>query len=60
MEDPVIGAVRMQGVYPRFSRTPGGIPAGAPRLGEHNEEVYRGLLGLSAEEVEALRRERVI
>jgi hypothetical protein len=23
VDDPVIGPVRMQGVYPRFSRTPG-------------------------------------
>ena len=60
VDDPVIGPVRMQGVYPRFSRTPGAIRSGAPRLGEHNDPVYRGLLGLSAEEVEALRRDGVI
>ncbi len=60
VDDPTIGPVRMQGVYPRFSRTPGAIRRGAPRLGEHNDEVYRGLLGLSAEDLEALRRERVI
>src|SRR5215467_12763375 len=44
VDDPVIGPVRMQGVYPRFSGTPPDPPRGAPRLGEHNEEVYRGLL----------------
>ena len=33
VEDPVLGPVRMQGVYPRFSRTPGAIQSGAPRLG---------------------------
>jgi len=60
VEDPVLGPVRMQGVYPSFSRTPGAIQAGAPRLGAHNDEVYRGLLGLSAEELDALRAERVI
>jgi len=60
VDDPVIGTVRMQGVYPRFARTPGAIRSGAPRLGEHNEEIYRGLLGLSAEEIDALRRDRVI
>ncbi len=60
VEDPVIGPVRMQGVYPRFSRTPGAIRSGAPCLGAHNDEVYGGLLGLSAEEREALTRERVI
>jgi crotonobetainyl-CoA:carnitine CoA-transferase CaiB-like acyl-CoA transferase len=60
VDDPVIGPVRMQGVYPRFSRTPGAIRSGAPRLGAHNEEVYGGLLGLSAEEREALARDGVI
>ena len=60
VEDPVLGPVRMQGVYPRFSRTPGAIQHGAPRLGEHNDEVFRGLLGLDAEELEALRRDGVI
>jgi crotonobetainyl-CoA:carnitine CoA-transferase CaiB-like acyl-CoA transferase len=60
VHDPVIGPVRMQGVYPRFSRTPGAIQRGAPRLGEHNDEVYGGLLGLAAEERARLARERVI
>jgi crotonobetainyl-CoA:carnitine CoA-transferase CaiB-like acyl-CoA transferase len=60
VEDPVVGPVRMQGVYPRFSRTPGEIRSGAPRLGEHNDEVYGGLLGLSEDERAALRRDAVI
>jgi formyl-CoA transferase len=60
VEDPVIGPVRMQGAYPRFSRTPGAVARGAPRLGAHNDEVYRGLLGLGDEELDALRRDRVI
>jgi crotonobetainyl-CoA:carnitine CoA-transferase CaiB-like acyl-CoA transferase len=60
VEDPVIGPVRMQGPYPRFSRSPGAVRRGAPRLGEHNDEVYRGLLGLGDEELEALRRDGVI
>jgi crotonobetainyl-CoA:carnitine CoA-transferase CaiB-like acyl-CoA transferase len=60
VDDPTIGPVRMQGVYPRFSRTPGAIRSGAPRLGEHNREVYGGLLGLTAEELAALESEGVI
>jgi crotonobetainyl-CoA:carnitine CoA-transferase CaiB-like acyl-CoA transferase len=58
--DPTIGPVRMQGVYPRFSRTPGAIRAGAPKLGAHNEDVYGDLLGLSGDEIAALRRDGVI
>jgi len=60
VDDPVVGPLRMQGVYPRFSRTPGAIRAGAPRLGAHNDEVYGGLLGLTAEERARLAREGVI
>ena len=33
---------------------------GAPRLGEHNDEIYCGRLGLSSEEVGRLRAERVV
>jgi succinyl-CoA---D-citramalate CoA-transferase len=60
VDDPVLGPLRMQGVYPRFSRTPGAIQRGAPRLGEHNEDVYVGLLGLTVAELEQLRREGVV
>jgi formyl-CoA transferase len=60
VDDPTIGPVRMQGVYPRFSRTPGAIRRGAPRLGQHNDEVYQELLGLGGDELERLRAARVI
>ncbi|HZZ34438.1 MAG TPA: CoA transferase [Caulobacteraceae bacterium] len=55
-----IGEVRVDGIPARFSRTPWRIERGAPCLGEHNEEVFGRLLGLSAEEVGQLRAERVI
>ena len=60
VDDPVIGPVRMQGVYPKLSRTPGEIRRPAPRLGEHNDEIYRGLLGLDDDEIGRLRTSRVI
>ena len=45
-------------VYPgppyRLSRTPWRLKTGAPSIGQHNMEVYRGELGLTAGDLEAL------
>ncbi len=57
--DGELGPVRMQGVVPRFSETPGRVRAAGPAIGQHNEEVYGGL-GLSAAEIAALRDRKVI
>jgi len=51
---PQFGHVAMQNVIPRISRTPGSIRWVGPRLGEHNDEILGGLLGLSNERVQAL------
>ncbi|MGE0545320.1 MAG: CaiB/BaiF CoA transferase family protein [Dehalococcoidia bacterium] len=51
VDDPALGPVRMQGITPKLSKTPGAIRHGAPLLGEHNAEVFRDLLGLSAAEI---------
>jgi len=60
VDDPTIGPVRMQGVYPRLSDTPGSVRRGAPKLGEHNDEIYGGLLKMSAAEMKELQRDKVI
>jgi formyl-CoA transferase len=57
---PVFGELRMQNVAPKLSSTPGAIIASAPELGQHNAEIYRGLLGLSAERIAALSAAGVI
>jgi CoA:oxalate CoA-transferase len=44
----------------RFSVRPAEDIAPAPLLGHHNEEIYRGLLGLSREEMEELRTGKII
>jgi formyl-CoA transferase len=42
----IFGALAMQNVAPKLSRTPGQIRFAGPELGEHNEEVYKGMLGI--------------
>lgn len=58
--DAELGPVRMPGVLPPLSRTPGAIRGTGPRLGEHNDEVYGELLGLADDERSALAADGVI
>ncbi|MBI2885700.1 MAG: CoA transferase [Chloroflexi bacterium] len=44
----------------RFSETPAALRQRAPLLAEHNGEVYKGLLGLTREDVAALRSTGII
>jgi formyl-CoA transferase len=60
VDDPVIGAVRQQAPFPRLARHPTPVPSGAPRLGEHNHEVWCGLLGLSDAEFEDLTARNIL
>ncbi len=60
VKHPAFGELKMQNVVPKLSATPGGIRAPAPELGEHNEEIYRGLLGYPSERVAALAAQGVI
>ena len=60
LADPELGEVAMQNVAPRLSATPGRVAWPGPALGQHNREVYQGLLGLPDEEVEGLADQGVI
>ncbi len=57
---PEAGTHPYVGMYARFSRTPGSIRRPAPCLGEHNEYVLGGLLGMSAGEIARLEAEGII
>ena len=53
--------IKGPGIIPVLSESPGSIRnAGSARPGQHNDEVYSGLLGLSADEVAELREVGVL
>ncbi|HEX7844041.1 MAG TPA: CoA transferase, partial [Kofleriaceae bacterium] len=55
------GKLKMQSVFPKLSETPGSVrsPA-ATKVGQHNLEVYGGLLGTSEAELRMLEARGVI
>ncbi|MFZ0890385.1 MAG: CoA transferase, partial [Candidatus Binataceae bacterium] len=55
-----MGPSPYEGLQHRLSRTPGELRKAAPALGQHNEEVLGGMLGLSTAEIEQLKNELVI
>ena len=54
VEHPILGRMEMLGIPTKFSRTPGSVNTAAPTLGQHTDEVLRGL-GLAPERIEQLR-----
>lgn len=59
-EHPSSGKVRMPGVAIKLSDTPGSVERPAPTLGQHTEEILMEKLGMTAAEVEELRRKNII
>lgn len=57
---PELGSLKMQNISPKLSLTPGQVRAVGPDLGQHNDEVYRGLLGYDDSRMEALRAQGII
>jgi formyl-CoA transferase len=57
---PEFGELAMQNVVPRLSETPGKVMSPGPALGEHNNAVLGGLLGLDEAALKRLREAGVI
>ena len=55
--DPILGSVRLVGPPFKMSANPEPITRAAPLLGEHSEEILRGVLGYSDEQVRQLHEE---
>lgn len=60
VNDDALGHVRVQGVVPKFSHTPGQVMHLSVALGHHNHEVYGGLLGMTTDKLDALKQQGVI
>ena len=60
VKDKELGPVRMQGIVPKLSRTPGHVECAGQPMGAANDAVYGDLLQMSADEIAALKGKRVI
>ncbi|TPE69743.1 CaiB/BaiF CoA transferase family protein [Halalkalibacterium halodurans] len=60
VEHPRLGKVKVPGVVPNFSKTPGKIRHRAPELGEHTDEILKSFASVSDEEIKKLREKGVI
>ncbi|WP_099363647.1 CaiB/BaiF CoA transferase family protein [Fredinandcohnia onubensis] len=57
---PRLGKVKIPGISPKFSETPGTIRQIAPDLGEHTEDILCNLLEMDADSIENLKQNGVI
>jgi crotonobetainyl-CoA:carnitine CoA-transferase CaiB-like acyl-CoA transferase len=60
MQDERVGELPIPNLVPRLSDTPGSVKWLGPKLGEHNDEVFKGMLGLTDADIERLASEGVI
>jgi formyl-CoA transferase len=58
--DPELGKIKMQGLAPRFSATPGSIEFAGPPKGAYNEEILRDWLGVPEERLKELKTKGVV
>ena len=59
VKSATLGDLEVQRVPATLSRTPGSVRMPTPELGEHNEEILRGL-GYAPEDIVRLRKEEII
>ena len=60
VDHPVAGKTRLTGSHIKLGATPARISAPAPLLGQHNEAVYAGVLGIKGERLASLQATGVI
>jgi crotonobetainyl-CoA:carnitine CoA-transferase CaiB-like acyl-CoA transferase len=55
-----LGTLKMPGIVPKMSETPGNIEWAGPKLGEHTHEVLTDIIQLSEEQIKALKENGII
>jgi crotonobetainyl-CoA:carnitine CoA-transferase CaiB-like acyl-CoA transferase len=57
---PTAGPTKLLAPWIHMSNTPASIRSDSPALGQHTDEVLRGILGLSAAELDDLRAQDIV
>lgn len=60
VQDDRVGELSIPNLVPRLSDTPGRVNWLGPRLGEHNEEIFKTELGMTVQEIEKLKVKGVV
>lgn len=60
VDHPVVGRIKIYGIGPKFSLTPGNIRSPAPLMGQHNPAIYQGLLHYSQDKIDQLKERGII
>jgi succinyl-CoA:(S)-malate CoA-transferase subunit B len=60
VQDERVGELPIPNLVPRLSDTPGSVRWLGPALGEHNDEILKGLLGLTDADLKRLASEGVV
>jgi formyl-CoA transferase len=58
--DKTFGSVKIPGITPVFSETPGEVKWTGPEIGEHTDEVFKELLNYSQKDIDSLRKKKII
>ena len=59
-QHPAIGELKLLGIPFKFSDTPASVRRAPPTLGQHTDEILAQELGLDANAIAQLRRDKVI
>ena len=54
------GSIKMPGVFPVLTGTPGQVKWAGPKIGAFNDEIYKGMLKMTDDELEQLKKKNII